>query len=98
NWRITFLNGSAWKQVPEGCHPIGAKLLEAFLDATDVEMTKQLQEAMSEQRPASFEVHCARQDIWYAINVFPSSEGLVIYFRDITEHKRALEARRLTEE
>lgn len=98
NWRVTFLNGSAWKQVAQGCHPIGAKLLEAFPDATDVEMTKQLQEAMSEQRPASFEVHCARRDIWYAINVFPSSEGLVIYFRDITEHKRALEARRLTEE
>jgi HAMP domain-containing protein len=33
NWRVAFLNGSAWKQVPEGCDPIGAKLLDAFPDA-----------------------------------------------------------------
>jgi signal transduction histidine kinase/CheY-like chemotaxis protein/HAMP domain-containing protein len=98
NWRVTFLNGSAWTQVPEGCNPIGAKLSETFVEAADPEIAKHLQEAMSEQRPASFEMHCARHDIWYAINVFPSSEGLVIYFRDITEHKHAVEARRLTEE
>ncbi len=53
---------------------------------------------MSEQRPVSFEMYCARRDVWYAINAFPSSEGLAIYFRDITEHKQALEARRLIEE
>ena len=53
---------------------------------------------MSDQRPASFEMLCPRRGVWYAINAFPSSEGLAIFFRDITEHKHALEARRLIEE
>ena len=53
---------------------------------------------MSDQRPASFEEFCPRRGAWYALNAFPSSEGLAIFFRDITEHKHAVEARRLTEE
>ncbi len=43
-------------------------------------------------------MRCPRNGIWYAVNAFPSSQGLAIFFRDITEHKQALEARRLTEE
>jgi signal transduction histidine kinase len=53
---------------------------------------------MSEQRPASFEAFCERRSIWYALNAFPSSQGIAIYVRDITEHKHSLEARRLMEE
>jgi signal transduction histidine kinase len=53
---------------------------------------------MSDQRPATFEALCARRGIWYAINAFPSSQGLAVFFRDITEHKHALEARRLIQE
>ncbi len=41
---------------------------------------------------------CPRRGVWYAINAFPSSEGLAVFFRDITEHKHAVEARRITEE
>jgi signal transduction histidine kinase len=98
DWRINYLNGRAWTQVAEGRNPIGAKLSEAFLEAGDTEIFSQLREAVSEQRPGSFEKHCTRRGIWYAINVFPSSQGFAIYFRDITEHKHAVEARRLTEE
>jgi signal transduction histidine kinase len=53
---------------------------------------------MSDQRPGSFETFSSRRGAWYAINAFPSSEGLAVYFRDVTEHKHALEARRLIEE
>jgi signal transduction histidine kinase len=53
---------------------------------------------MSEQRPASFEAFCERRSIWYALNACPSSQGIAIYVRDITEHKHALEARRLMQE
>ena len=98
DWRIGFLNGQALKQVAAGRDPIGAKLSETFIEAADTEIFSQLREAMSEQRPASFETYCTRAGVWYSINVFPSSQGLAIYFRDITEHKQAVEARRLTEE
>ncbi|SHI03849.1 ATP-binding protein [Bradyrhizobium erythrophlei] len=98
DWCISYLNGRAWAQVAGGRDLIGAKLLEAFPETADTEIFRQLREAMSEQRPVSFETCCTRRGIWYAINAFPSSEGLAIFFRDVTEHKHAVEARRLTEE
>jgi signal transduction histidine kinase len=63
-----------------------------------MEILDQFREAMSSQRPASFEAYSSRHDAWYALNAFPFSEGLAVFFRDITEHKLAVEARRVTEE
>jgi signal transduction histidine kinase/ActR/RegA family two-component response regulator len=59
---------------------------------------KQICEATSEQRPTFLEVLCPRTKAWYTISAFPSSQGLAVFLRDITEHKHALEARRLMEE
>jgi signal transduction histidine kinase len=53
---------------------------------------------MSDQRPAAFEIPCLRHNSWFALNAYPARQGIAIYFRDITEQKRALEARRLMEE
>jgi PAS domain S-box-containing protein len=98
NCRISFLNQRAWAQIAEGRELIGMDLHEALLDAADTEIFSQFRQAISEQRPVSFEVLCPRRGVWYAINAFPSSEGLAVFFRDITEHKHAVEARRITEE
>lgn len=98
DWRVSYLNGRARTQIAEGRDPIGAKLWETFQDAADTEIFSQLREAMSDQRPASFEAQCPRRGVWYAFNAFPSSEGLAVFFRDITEHKDAVEARRLMQE
>jgi PAS domain S-box-containing protein len=98
NCRIGFFNQRAWAQIAEGRELIGMDLREALLDAADTEIFGQFRQAMSEQRPVSGEVLCSRRDVWYAFNAFPSSEGLAVFFRDITEHKHAVEARRLAEE
>src|ERR1700730_5430834 len=98
DWPVSYLNGRAWTQIGEGRDPIGAKLSETFQDAADTEIFSQLREVMSDQRPASFEAFCPRRGVWYALNAFPSSEGLAVFFRDITEHKQAVEARRLMQE
>jgi PAS domain S-box-containing protein len=98
DWRISYLNGRAWAQVAKGRDLIGAKVSEAFPEAADTEIFRQLREAMSEQRPVSFEEYCTRRGVWYTLNAFPSSEGLAVFFRDISEHKQAVEARRLMQE
>jgi signal transduction histidine kinase len=98
DWRVSYLNERARTQIAEGRDPIGAKLWEAFQDAADTEIFTQLREAMSDQRPALFEAQCPRRGVWYLFNAFPSSEGLAVFFRDITEHKHAVEARRLIQE
>jgi signal transduction histidine kinase/HAMP domain-containing protein len=98
DWRISYLNGRAGMQVAEGRDLIGMHMEEAFPEVADREIIRDLREATSNQRAASFEVLCTRRGIWYAINAFPSSQGLALYFRDVTDHKQAVEARRLIQE
>jgi signal transduction histidine kinase/HAMP domain-containing protein len=98
DWRVSFLNGRARAQVDEGRNVIGMKLWEAFPDAADTEIVNRFRRAMSDRRPVSFEASCPRNNVWYAFNAFPSDQGLAVYFRDITEQKQAVEARRLMEE
>jgi PAS domain S-box-containing protein len=98
NWRFSYLNRRASAQLAAGRDLIGTGLKEAFPDDAIAELFSQLREALSDQRPTSFEAHCRGNGTWYALNAFPSSEGLAVYFRDITEHKHAVEARRLIEE
>ena len=98
DWRISYLNGPAWVQVAKGRDLIGMTLSEAFPVVADTEVVKQIQEAMSEHRAAFVEMFCPCTQIWYAINAFPSGQGLAVFLRDITDHKHALEACRLIEE
>jgi len=98
NLRISYLNARAQAQISEGRDLVGASLGDAFLDDPEKAILRQLQEAMSDQRPVSFEALCPRSGVWYALNAFPSSQGLAVYFRDITERKQAIEARRIIQE
>ena len=96
NWRISYLNGRARAQLADGRELIGMGMEEALPD--DPDKLIQLHQAMLDERTVSFEAFCPRYGAWYAINAFPSAQGLAIYFRDISEHKRALEARQLIQE
>jgi signal transduction histidine kinase/CheY-like chemotaxis protein len=99
NWRISYLNGQAWSQIAEGRDLIDVNLSEVVSEVAEADdLSSQLREAMSEQRPVFAEAFCTRKNIWYAISAFPSSQGLAMFVRDITDHKHALEERRLIEE
>ncbi|MDB5405217.1 MAG: hypothetical protein JWL84_129, partial [Rhodospirillales bacterium] len=98
DWRITYLNERAKMQLAEGRNLIGMNLWKAFPHPNEREAYRRYQAAMSDQCPASFEMFLDQRNAWYEINAFPSSPGIAVYFRDVTERKHALEARRLIEE
>ncbi|WP_027583992.1 ATP-binding protein [Bradyrhizobium sp. Ai1a-2] len=95
-WNITYLNERAKAQLALGYDLVGMNLCEIFPDWADVGLSARAHTAMSEQKSASVETFF--RNVWYTVNAFPSGEGIVILFRDITEHKQAVEARRLMEE
>jgi signal transduction histidine kinase len=97
-WRVSYLNERAKQHVVEHRDVIGMNLWDAFPGAADTEILGSFREAMSDNRPVSFEAQCPQRGRWYALNAFPSGEDFVVYFRDIFEHKHAVEARRLAEE
>jgi signal transduction histidine kinase/CheY-like chemotaxis protein len=98
DWRITYLNAHAKAKLTGQRNVLGTDMLTAFPCVADCDMYQRYQAAMSEQKPACFEVFLPDHKAWYAVNAYPSSEGLAIYFRDVTEHKNALKARRLMAE
>jgi signal transduction histidine kinase len=99
DWRVSYLNKRAQAHLSEECNLVGVDIWEAFsVAAAESDVAILLQAAVSEQQSISFERFCARRSVWYDINAFPSGEGLAVLFRDITEHKQALEARRQIEE
>jgi signal transduction histidine kinase/HAMP domain-containing protein len=98
DWRVGYLNDHAKVQLGEERDLVGMDFWEAFPDALTPNIANPIHEAMSGKRLAYFEIFCDLRARWYEINAFPSGEGLAILFRNITEHKHAVEARRLIEE
>jgi signal transduction histidine kinase/CheY-like chemotaxis protein len=95
-WNITYLNEKAKARLCGERDLIGANLCTTFPDAIDAEIGVRFHEAISEQRLAAFETFC--RDVWYDVHAFASGEGIAVLFRDITDHKHAIEERRLVEE
>ncbi len=93
-WRYTYLNSAA--QIATG-RPIGTLpgkvLWEEFPDLIGSVYDQQFHLAMRQQKPVAFEFFYQPYHTWFDINVYPISDGLAIYFQDITAQKQAEEAR-----
>ena len=90
DWRYTYVNEKAgellgrrpenligrhiWTEFPEG---VGQPFYESYL------------RAIAEQRPVEMEDYYAPWDRWFENRIFPSSNGISIYFQEITARKRA---------
>ncbi|WGV23318.1 PAS domain S-box protein [Halotia branconii] len=90
NWCYTYINQRAgkifnrhpedligkniWEELPEG---VGQKFYHAYY------------QAMAEQRVIEIEEYYPPWDRWFENRIYPSSEGLSIFFQDITRRKLA---------
>src|SRR5215217_744620 len=98
-WRFTYVNGKAeelWGRSREGL--LGKNLWEEFPDAVDSDSYRQIRRAMVEGATTEFETRLSPHGVWVAGRAYPSREGLSVYFRDVTERKRAEEEIRQSEE
>jgi PAS domain-containing protein len=79
DWRINYLNGPALALIANSRELIGKDMSEVLPESAEIDFLGQLRKAADEQRPASLETRCQSSGIWYAINMFPSSQGLAIF-------------------
>jgi PAS domain S-box-containing protein len=90
DWRIVYVNdhGAELANRPAG-ELIGRNVWAAFPQMVGTEFWQKLHQAMKEQRPIHFEFNSANALRWFEHTAYPSSEGLTLYTREITERKRA---------
>ena len=93
-WRFTYINERALTTLQRTREELlGKNMWEEFPEAVGLPAYREYHRAMTSGTPVHFEEFNPWLDIWVEINAYPSEGGLAIYFRDITERKRAEEER-----
>jgi len=87
-WNITYWNQEAERLL---CMPreqiLGKNLWEVYRSAMSLKFYSEYHRATRETVPVHFEEFFAPLAMWIEVSAYPSSEGLSVYFKDITERK-----------
>lgn len=91
DWRITYMNRRAAAFFPGDGPYIGSDFRE-LVDPREAEpFLVRYRQAMQEQRSIAFEDYLPSASAWLEVQAYGSSAGLIIFFRDVTERRRAQE-------
>jgi PAS domain S-box-containing protein len=98
-WRFTYFNPRAESLLRRApAELIGKVVWEEFPAALGTRFEREYQAAMTERRVVTFEEYYpAPLDAWFEVHGYPSADGITVYFRNVTERKRAEEDRRAAE-
>jgi diguanylate cyclase (GGDEF)-like protein/PAS domain S-box-containing protein len=88
-WHFTQLNAPAERLLRQPRDQLVGKDSRALLSDHDAgPFFEHYRQALETGQPAVFEAHSELGDGWYQVHVYPSPEGLSIFFRDITERRK----------
>ncbi|UWX54937.1 PAS domain S-box protein [Maribacter litopenaei] len=90
NWDFTYVNNKASKIIGrDSIGLVGKNLWEEFPQFAQTEAYDTFKSALENQKYVQFEQFHKPYDVWIENHIYPSPEGLTIYFRDITKKKVA---------
>lgn len=98
-WRFTYLNAHAVATI--GRPPsdlVGKQIWTEFPGLEELPFGIAYKKAMASQQAQFVEAYYPPYDRWFEVRAYPSSEGLSVFFHDITLRKNAEQALRLSEE
>lgn len=99
DWTITHVNDRAAKLLDRAPQDmIGRNAWAVFPDSGGHKFRPVYERCMASQKPEVFEEHYEPADVWYESHIYPSPEGLSVYFRNITARKHGEEALRRAKE
>lgn len=93
NWCYTYMNKNAGKIFNRNPREmIGKHIWTEFPEGVGQPFHLNYERAMREQVNIHFEEYYAPYDRWFENRIYPSNNGLAIFFQDITERKKAEES------
>ena len=88
NWNIEYFNQNAVRSVGGSTDlRLGASLWKLFPTEVETETSRRYRVAMETQRPITAIEYFG--DVWFDIRAYPTSDGLSIFFRDVSAEKQA---------
>ncbi|BAY38660.1 two-component sensor histidine kinase [Nostoc sp. NIES-2111] len=98
-WRFTYVNGQAAKLLQKSQDELlGRSAWEVFLDTEDSLFYLETRRAIAQKISVKFEEFYPPLNKWFAVHVYPSKEGVSVYFQDITKPRLTAAALRESEE
>ncbi|WP_264520562.1 PAS domain S-box protein [Flavobacterium sp. N1994] len=88
NWNVTY-----WNKVAEAISGmkenamIGKNFWEIYEGRISEKIHSAFLKAKLEKKPVRLETYSKARKMWFELNAFPSSIGLTVYFKNITERK-----------
>ncbi|TGN56557.1 EAL domain-containing protein [Paracoccus liaowanqingii] len=89
--RVVYLNRSALEVVPGARGLIGKLYHEAVPELVSPPFEEYFHRAFSQGVPEHFEGYFAAYDRWLKVHVYPSPDGISLFFKDVSERQRAQE-------
>ncbi len=88
-WRITFLNANAQKMIDPERRLLGRNHWEVFPEAARGPLWEMYHRAMKEGARGSVELYYGEPlNAWVWVQSEPAPDGIVLFFRDITQQKQ----------
>lgn len=88
NWSFTFANYRAKKILAPTGDLLGKNIWEEFPAAHHSELRINYERTMRDRTPTTFEAfYPAPLNLWFNILSLPSKDGIIVFFRDITQQR-----------
>lgn len=89
DWRFTYVNPQAEKVLDrQPGDLIGKVIWEEFPGIPGSEFEQAYRRTVEERIPSTFTAYYPDHDRWYEVHAYPAANGVTIYFRNVTEHRR----------
>lgn len=91
-WRFSYLNQEAERLLEQPRDELlGAHIWDRFPEARGTESDVMYTRAMETGESVHFDQFFPPLDRWFDVRAYPSAEGLAVYFRDVSDERRAAE-------
>lgn len=88
--RFTYVNqkaASLWGKQPGEL--LGKNIWEVFPSGKQTESYTKIQQALADRQPNQYETYSTFLDQWIEVHLYPSEQGISVYFQEINERKHA---------